>query len=233
MDGNGRWAQAKGLRRLEGHKQGADNVRRVLAAAREHGVRYLTLYAFSVENWNRPKAEVDGLMSLLKLFLKQNTKQLIKEGVALRVIGRIASLPKDVQELLKKSMDATAKFADRQVLCLALNYGARSELEDAVRLCLKDARDGKINPDQLSYADIAQYLYTKDIPDPDLVIRTSGEYRLSNFLLLQSAYAEWYFTDKLWPDFNEDCFREAIADFQRRERRFGMTGEQIKSKSKQ
>lgn len=227
MDGNGRWAKERGKNRLQGHKKGAENVETILSAAKKHGVKFLTLYAFSVENWARPKSEVEGLMRLLKEFLKINTKRLIREEVALRVIGKIENLPKDVQTAIQKSIDATAKFADKNVLCLALNYGARTEIENAMRDLLREARDGSMDIEKMTYADIQRHLYTKDIPDPDLVIRTSGEFRLSNFLLLQSAYSEWYFTDVRWPDFDENCFDEAIENFKKRERRFGMTSEQI------
>lgn len=226
MDGNGRWANERGLPRIEGHRRGADAVKRALKAAQENGVKIITLYAFSVENWNRPKDEVDALMQLLDRFLKDQLTELVKRKIRLRVVGRYQELPEHIRERLSHVEAATAKFTD-YTLALALNYGARTEVVDAARAIAQAAQAGKINPDELDYEQFAQHLYTKDLPDPDLVIRTSGEARLSNFLLLQAAYAEIYFTPVLWPDFDEKHFKLALTDYAARERRYGQTAEQL------
>ena len=226
MDGNGRWANERGLPRIEGHRRGADAVKRTLKAAQENGVKIITLYAFSVENWNRPKDEVDALMQLLDRFLKDQLTELVKRKIRLRVVGRYQELPEHIRERLSHVEAATAEFTD-YTLALALNYGARTEVVDAARAIAQAAQAGKINPDQLDYEQFAQHLYTKDLPDPDLVIRTSGEARLSNFLLLQAAYAEIYFTPVLWPDFDEKQFKLALTDYAARERRYGQTAEQL------
>ena len=226
MDGNGRWANERGLPRIEGHRRGADAVKRALKAAQENGVKIITLYAFSVENWNRPKDEVDALMQLLDRFLKDQLTELVKRKIRLRVVGRYQELPEHIRERLSHVEAATAKFTD-YTLALALNYGARTEVVDAARAIAQAAQAGKINPDELDYEQFAQHLYTKDLPDPDLVIRTSGEARLSNFLLLQAAYAEIYFTPVLWPDFDEKQFKLALTDYAARERRYGQTAEQL------
>lgn len=226
MDGNGRWANERGLPRIEGHRRGADAVKRALKAAQENGVKIITLYAFSVENWNRPKDEVDALMQLLDRFLKDQLTELIKRKIRLRVVGRYQELPEHIRERLSHVEAATAKFTD-YTLALALNYGARTEVVDAARAIAQAAQAGKINPNELDYEQFAQHLYTKDLPDPDLVIRTSGEARLSNFLLLQAAYAEIYFTPVLWPDFDEKQFKLALTDYAARERRYGQTAEQL------
>ena len=226
MDGNGRWANERGLPRIEGHRRGADAVKRALKAAQENGVKIITLYAFSVENWNRPKDEVDALMQLLDRFLKDQLTELVKRKIRLRVVGRYQELPEHIRERLSHVESATAEFTD-YTLALALNYGARTEVVDAARAIAQAAQAGKINPDELDYEQFAQHLYTKDLPDPDLVIRTSGEARLSNFLLLQAAYAEIYFTPVLWPDFDEKQFKLALTDYAARERRYGQTAEQL------
>lgn len=226
MDGNGRWANERGLPRIEGHRRGADAVKRALKAAQENGVKIITLYAFSVENWNRPKDEVDALMQLLDRFLKDQLTELVKRKIRLRVVGRYQELPEHIRERLSHVEAATAEFTD-YTLALALNYGARTEVVDAARAIAQAAQAGKINPDELDYEQFAQHLYTKDLPDPDLVIRTSGEARLSNFLLLQAAYAEIYFTPVLWPDFDEKHFKLALTDYAARERRYGQTAEQL------
>jgi len=226
MDGNGRWANERGLPRIEGHRRGADAVKRALKAAQENGVKIITLYAFSVENWNRPKDEVDALMQLLDRFLKDQLTELVKRKIRLRVVGRYQELPEHIRERLSHVEAATAEFTD-YTLALALNYGARTEVVDAARAIAQAAQAGKINPDELDYEQFAQHLYTKDLPDPDLVIRTSGEARLSNFLLLQAAYAEIYFTPVLWPDFDEKQFKLALTDYAARERRYGQTAEQL------
>ena len=226
MDGNGRWANERGLPRIEGHRRGADAVKRALKAAQENGVKIITLYAFSVENWNRPKDEVDALMQLLDRFLKDQLTELVKRKIRLRVVGRYQELPEHIRERLSHVEAATAEFTD-YTLALALNYGARTEVVDAARAIAQAAQAGKINPDELDYEQFAQHLYTKDLPDPDLVIRTSGEARLSNFLLLQAAYAEIYFTPVLWPDFDEKQFKLALTDYAARERLYGQTAEQL------
>lgn len=228
MDGNGRWAKERGLPRIEGHRRGAESVKRALRAAQASGVEYLTLYAFSVENWNRPQDEIDGLMTLLDRFLADQLKELLKREIRLRVIGRYQELPQHIQERLRDAEARTAKFTEH-TLALALNYGARTELIDAVKAAAADAQSGKLNLDQLDYDSFSRYLYTRNMPDPDLIIRTSGECRLSNFLLLQAAYSEIHITDVLWPDFNETHFAAALDDYQSRERRYGKTGDQIQT----
>jgi undecaprenyl diphosphate synthase len=226
MDGNGRWATARGWPRNEGHRQGVGNVQRILDCARELGIRYLTLYAFSVENWQRPKPEIEALMALLERFLKVETRQLVAKQVRLRVLGRTDALPTHVRKLLDQALAATAACSEWN-LSIALNYGSRQEIVDAVRAYTRAVLAGEADIDALDWPDLAARLYTADLPDPDLVIRTSGEYRVSNFLLLQSAYAEYFFAPQFWPDFTPDAFRAAIAAYRARERRFGMTGEQI------
>ena len=223
MDGNGRWAKQRGLPRIEGHRRGVETVRTVTRAARELGIRYLTLYAFSVENWKRPQDEVGGLMSLLEYFLKRETDTMIRDGVRFLTIGRTDEMPQGVQRLLDKARRATEGFNDF-TLVLALNYGARTEVLDAVASYLRSAK-GDAAPD---WEEFRRHLYTGDLlPDPDLIIRSSGEMRVSNFLLLQAAYAEFVFTPTLWPDFSKADLEAALADYARRERRFGLTSEQI------
>ena len=226
MDGNGRWARQRGLPRLEGHRRGIEAVRSVIEGARELGIRYLTLYAFSVENWRRPEDEVGGLMGLLEYFLKRETSTLVKNRVRLRTIGRTQHLPPVVQDELQRAIQATAGF-EEHTLVLALNYGARTEVLDAVQAYAAAVAAGEILPGDGSWESFAQYLYTRDLPDPDLVIRTSGETRVSNFLLLQAAYAEFVFTPVLWPDFTKADLAAAVSDFGTRERRFGRTSEQL------
>ena len=228
MDGNGRWAKRRGRPRLDGHRNGVINVRRVLEEAKVLGVPYVTLFAFSVENWSRPPTEVTGLMTLLREFLRQETKNMVKEGIRLRVIGDFGGLPPKVQAILSKSMEATKGNKERH-LCLALNYGSRAETIEAVKRYAEMARNGEADPDELNWEQFANLLYTAELPDPDLIIRTSGENRLSNFLLLQGAYAEIYVTPVLWPEFDGKEFRKAIEFYGQRERRFGKTGEQIRS----
>lgn len=228
MDGNGRWAKQRGLPRLEGHRRGIESVRTVIEVSRELGVRYLTLYAFSVENWNRPPDEVGGLMGLLEFFLKKETANLIKNQVRLQTIGRTHELPPAVRKPLDHAIAATAGFSER-TLVLALNYGARTEMIDAARAYAAAVAAGKEKLNDSSWATISRYLSTADLPDPDLVIRTSGEKRLSNFLLLQSAYAEFVFTPVLWPDFGKADFQAALAEYAGRERRFGQTSDQMTS----
>jgi undecaprenyl diphosphate synthase len=222
MDGNGRWANAHNLPRIEGHRRGAEAVKRTLKIAQDHGIPFITLYAFSVENWNRPKDEVDALMDLLDKFLADQLKELIKREIRLRVIGRFKELPAHIQERLQKTEQATAHFT-KYTLGLALNYGSRTEIIDALRAVTKASKSGDLNIDNFDYNDLRRYLQTGDMPDPDLIIRTSGESRLSNFLLLQSAYAEIHITSVLWPDFGEAEFKIAIKDYVERERRYGKT----------
>jgi len=226
MDGNGRWAKERNLPRVEGHRRGAEAVKRTLAAAQKYGVKNITLYAFSVENWNRPKDEVDALMNLLDRFLKDQLPELLKRKIRLQVIGRYHELPEHIQARLRQTEEATAAFPD-YTLGLALNYGSRTEVIDAVKAVAKAAAAGELDLESLDYETFRPYLYTGNMPDPDLVIRTSGECRLSNFLMLQSAYAEIHFTSTLWPDFKETHFAAALEDFAARERRYGKTAEQL------
>lgn len=228
MDGNGRWAKARGLPRLEGHRRGVETVRTVLDAARELGIRYLTLYAFSAENWKRPADEVSGLMGLLDFFLKRELENLVKQRVRLRTIGRTDQLPANVQRELKRVKAATEHFTEWN-LVLALNYGAQTEAADAARAYAEAVRDGREDPASASWENFRRYLYTAEMPEPDLLIRTSGELRLSNFLMLQLAYAELVFTSTLWPDFGRDDLVAAVHEFGRRERRYGATTDQIKA----
>jgi len=229
MDGNGRWAKERGKPRIEGHYRGAEKISEVLAAARKAGVEFVTLYAFSSENWSRPKEEVDALMSLLSEMAQTKKSEFVENNVRFRTIGDIAALPPKCAADIRALEKLTENFS-AQTLVLALNYGSRDELARAVRSIAKDAADGKLSPESASYETIASRLDTADIPDPDLLVRTSGEMRLSNFLLLQSAYAELYFTKTYWPDFGESDFLEAVEEYGRRERRYGMTGEQIVEK---
>lgn len=227
MDGNGRWAKQRGLPRIEGHRRGVETVRTVIEAAKSMGVRYLTLYAFSVENWKRPAAEVGALMGLLEYFLKRETAALVRDKVRLRTIGRTPELPEPVRRQLDAAVAATAQFTDF-TLVLALNYGSRTEVLDAAQAYAAALAAGTIKPSDTSWETFASYLYTADLPDPDLVIRTSGEFRVSNFLLLQAAYAEFVFTPVLWPDFGSADLATAVEAYGKRERRFGQTSEQLK-----
>lgn len=220
MDGNGRWARQRGKPRIFGHRAGAESLRAVLRACRDHGVKYLTVYAFSTENWVRPPDEVSGLMTLLRTFLKKDEHELHENQVRLQVTGRIADLPKAVRAELTRVMDATRHY-DKGHLILALSYGGRTEIADAVRAIARNVQAGALEPDQIDEKLIARHLYLPEVPDPDLMIRTSGELRLSNFLLWEISYTEFYFTDTLWPDFREPHFAEALADYSRRCRRFG------------
>jgi undecaprenyl diphosphate synthase len=220
MDGNGRWAKQRGLPRIEGHRQGAESARTIIRTAGELGVKYLTLYAFSAENWNRPKDEVDALMKYLIHYLKTETPELNKNNVRLEVIGQIYRLPENVQEPLKKSI-ATLSKNSGLTLVMALSYGSRIEIVDAVRRIAEKARDGKLEPADITEEVISQHLWTRNIPDPDLLIRTSGEMRVSNFLLWQISYAELVITPTLWPDFRKPQFFAALEEYARRHRRFG------------
>lgn len=227
MDGNGRWAKRNSLQRIAGHKKGADAVRSVVRSCRELGVEYLTLYAFSVENWLRPKEEVKALTRLLEDYLRSELEELKTNGIRLNAIGDIEALSEEVRRVLRNTMAQTAH--NRQMtLSLALSYGSRDEILNAVRALLKDCAAGELDGREITKEVFSRYLYTAGLPDPDLLIRTSGEYRLSNFLMWQMAYTELYFTEVLWPDFSKEHLIEAIADYQRRERRFGLTSEQVK-----
>ena len=226
MDGNGRWAKQRGLPRIEGHRQGVEAVRGVIDAARKLGIPFLTLYAFSAENWQRPADEVSALMGLLEYFLRRETKALIKNGIRLRAIGHLDDLPAGPHRELDRAIAATRHFTDWN-LVLALNYGSRTELADAARAYAAAVAAGREKLSDASWARLSRYLYTADIPDPDLLIRTSGETRLSNFLLMQCAYAEMIFSPRLWPDFSKSDLAAAVEEYQRRERRFGRTGEQL------
>ncbi|HEY0969238.1 MAG TPA: isoprenyl transferase [Opitutaceae bacterium] len=227
MDGNGRWAQKRGLPRIEGHRRGVETVRAIIDAAKELGIHTLTLYAFSSENWKRPQDEVGALMGLLEYFLKKETATLIKNQIRLRTIGRTHELPEGVRAELERTVAATAHFTG-STLVLALNYGARTEVIDAARAYAAAVAAGKEKLNDESWATFSRYLYTNDIPDPDLVIRTSGETRVSNFLLMQAAYAEFVFTPVLWPDFTKADLASAVAAYAQRERRFGQTSAQVK-----
>ena len=220
MDGNGRWAKQRHLPRIEGHRNGVESVRAVVRAAGEVGVKYLTLYAFSVENWNRPKDEVDMLMKYLARFLKTEIGELNRSNVRLEVIGQIYRLPEFVQDQLTRTREALAKN-NGLTLILALSYGGRQEIVEAVRSIATKVRHGKLEPGEINEQAIAQHLYTHQYPDPDLLIRTSGEMRVSNFLLWQISYAEFVVTPTLWPDFRKAEFFAALEEYTRRHRRFG------------
>jgi len=228
MDGNGRWAKEKGKLRVFGHKNGVKAVRDTVEGAVEIGVKYLTLYAFSTENWNRPKLEVSALMELLVSTLSKETKTLMKNGVRLQAIGDLAQLPgrcyKGLQEVIAQTGNNT-----NSTLTLALSYSARWEITEAAKQLAKAALEGSIQPDEIDEKLFSQYLSTNGMPDPELLIRTSGEQRISNYLLWQLAYSELYFTPKMWPEFRKADLFEAIAAYQKRERRFGMTSEQLNS----
>lgn len=231
MDGNGRWARQRGFIRTLGHEKGVDAVRNTVEAAAELGIRYLTLYAFSTENWKRPKYEIDALMKILVRSLNKEMPTLMKNNVRLRAIGDLNSLPAGSRRELSKSIDTTAGN-NGLTLVLALSYSARWEITEAVKAMAVKAKNGILDPAAVTAEMISAHLSTAGMPDPELLIRTSGEYRISNFLLWQAAYAEFYFTDTLWPDFGKEDFYKAILDFQGRERRFGLTGEQIKEVEK-
>ncbi len=228
MDGNGRWAKKQGALRVFGHRNAIESVRETTEECARLGVKYLTLYAFSTENWNRPKTEVDALMTLLVSTIRKETKTLMKNAVRLEAIGDISKLPKKCQAELAEAKDIT-KDNDRMTLVLALNYGARTEMIQAVQAIAEKVRDQELTPDQITEQLFSQHLYTKNIPDPELMIRTSGEMRISNFLLWQLAYSELYITDTLWPDFRKEHLHLAIENYQSRERRFGKTSEQLTS----
>ena len=220
MDGNGRWAKKHDLPRVEGHKKGADTVEELLHYVYNYGVKYVTLYAFSTENWKRSEEEVNALMALLSFFLQEKKQTMLDNKIRLCVTGRIDGLPKEVADSLREVMAETAKEYE-YTLILALNYGGRAELVDAAKKFAKECISGKISPDSLDESTFKQYLYLPDVPDPDLMIRTSGELRLSNFLLWELSYSEIFVTDTLWPDFSEEEFRRILENFSKRDRRFG------------
>ena len=226
MDGNGRWAKQHSLGRIAGHKKGVEAVRETVTACRELGVRYLTLYAFSSENWDRPAREVKSLMGLLEKFLKMELKTMLDRDIRLLAIGNCGTLPENVLKTLNEVISKT-QGNSAMTLILALSYGGRDEILEAVRKIAREAAEGKIDPRDLNKEAFSDYLYTEGIPDPDLLIRTSGEHRISNFLLWQTAYTEFYFTDVLWPDFRKKDLIAAIRDYQGRERRFGKTSDQL------
>jgi undecaprenyl diphosphate synthase len=230
MDGNGRWAKKRGNQRIFGHKNGVAAVRDVVEGCAELGVEYLTLYAFSTENWKRPKSEVDALMKLLVHTIDDETPTLLKNNVRLNAIGNLDSMPADVLKQLNGTILKTAN-SNGLTLTLALSYSSRWEIIEAVKKISTQVKAGLLDPEAISDADFSQSLATYNMPDPELLIRTSGEYRVSNFLLWQIAYAELYFTDVLWPDFRKLNLYEAILDFQKRERRFGKTSEQLVAKN--
>lgn len=229
MDGNGRWAKQQGQERLFGHNFGVESVRESLRAAQKTGVKYLTLYAFSTENWNRPKEEVDGLMDLLVRTLAAEVDELHSSNVVIECIGDMDGLPEGCRNEMLAAVKRTQNNTGVHLI-LALNYSSRWEIVNAVKEIATMAKNGSLNIDEISSETFTSALTTQNIPDPELLIRTSGEHRISNFLLWQIAYAELYFTDKLWPDFKEEDFYMAILDFQQRERRFGMVSEQIEPK---
>ncbi len=220
MDGNGRWAQCRKKSRLEGHRAGAETVERIIRSSADMGIKYLTLYAFSLENWNRPKLEVEGLMRMLHNFLKNKRDIIHKENMRLNAIGRLDMLPAKTKKLLDQVMEESQKNTNGTVT-LALNYGGRAEIVDAAKEIARKAISGELSADDLTEESFSSFLYTSDLPDPDIMIRTSGEIRLSNFLLWQLSYAEFFFTDTLWPDFDIEEFRHIINDFSTRDRRFG------------
>ena len=226
MDGNGRWAQSRGLPRIRGHEEGAESVREIVKACRQSGVRALTLYSFSTENWKRPTLEVGALMRLLQRYLKQERREILDNGIRLQAIGQIKRLPIFVREPLRQ-LSAESSGNQQMVLNLALSYGGRAEIIEATQRIAREVAAGRLHPDDITEDLFPRYLNTAGLPDPDLLIRTSGEHRLSNFLLWQLAYTELYITDIPWPEFRRPQLEAAFASYQRRERRFGKTGKQL------
>ena len=229
MDGNGRWAKKNGKARVFGHKNGVKAVRSVTEGAAEAGVGFLTLYAFSTENWNRPKAEVTALMQLLVTTISKETKTLNKNNIRLDAIGNLKGLPANCYSELQKAIENTSTNTG-MTLVLALSYSSRWEIVNAVNSLLIDVKEGRLPDENITETTFNNYLCTSAIPDPELIIRTSGEYRISNFLLWQAAYSEFYFSEELWPDFRKEHLWDAIGNYQKRERRFGKTSEQLESK---
>lgn len=226
MDGNGRWAKARNMERSYGHRYGVDAVRTVTEAASELGLKYLTLYTFSTENWNRPDDEITALMSLMVMAIERETPDLIKNNVRLQAIGDLSRIPAEVKERLDKCVEDTSKGTG-VTLVLALSYSSRWEITEAARNISRAVAEGKMSADDITEDTVSGFLATREIPDPDLLIRTGGEIRISNFLLWQLAYAELYFTDEFWPDFGKESLYKAICSYQSRERRFGKTSEQL------
>ena len=222
MDGNGRWAKQRGLPRLAGHRAGTENIRNIVEACVEQGVEYLTLYAFSTENWSRPDNEVQGLLRILAEVIERETPELDRNGAQLRHIGTMDGVPQDLADAINGAVAFTAHNS-RLILNVAFNYGGRAEIVDAVRRIVREG----LPPEAIDEAAVNQRLYTAGIPDPDLIIRTAGEQRLSNYLIWQAAYAEYWFTPKYWPDFDKNVFYEALLDYSRRKRKFGMTEDQV------
>jgi undecaprenyl diphosphate synthase len=227
MDGNGRWAERQGLDRIQGHRAGIESVRAVVRAAHELGVKVLTLYAFSTENWSRPKGEVDALMGLLEYYLDAEIEELDRNGIRLRAMGRLERLPDAAQAALQAAIVRTRDNTEMTVL-FALSYGGRTEIADAARKLARDVEQGKLDPDSIDEKTFAAALYEPELPDPDLLIRTGGEARISNFLLWQLAYTELHVTDTMWPEFRKSHLVDAIYAFQQRERRYGRTSEQVR-----
>jgi undecaprenyl diphosphate synthase len=231
MDGNGRWAKRKGLTRIVGHRKGVESVRDVVRTSRKLGIKWLTLYAFSEENWKRPNYEIKALMNLLNRYLTTELKEMLDNGIRLLSIGRTDKLPLEVQKTLWQTIEKTAHNKDMNLI-LALSYGGRQEIIRAIKNMLKDIEQSTLKSKQITEERLSTYLYTSQIPDPDLLIRTSGEYRISNFLLWQIAYTEIFITPILWPDFHQERYLEALLDYQKRERRFGSTEDQINTPQK-
>lgn len=227
MDGNGRWAMERGLERNAGHREGIESVREMIRACRDYGVDTLTLYAFSIENWNRPRGEVSELMRLLEEYLETELEEVMEHEARVLSIGRLDRLPPSTRKAVSRAVERTAKNEGMK-LVFALSYGGRAELVDAARRIARDAEAGKIDPEGLDEKAFASYLYAPELSDPDLLIRTGGEQRVSNFLLWQIAYSELHLSERMWPDFRRADFEEAILDYQRRERRFGLTSAQVK-----
>ncbi len=229
MDGNGRWAKKRSLNRIRGHRDGAESVRDIVRACREMGIEVLTLYAFSTENWQRPQQETSVLMSLLKDFLRSELSEMMESGIRLKAIGQVERFPGDVVKVLLEVVDRTRENSG-MILNLALSYGGRDEIVRAAGRIAAEVRAGRLQPEEITEEVFSNYLYTQGLPDPDLLIRTSGEVRISNFLLWQIAYTEIYVTNTLWPDFRREELIQILHDYQKRERRFGVTGDQIKKK---
>jgi undecaprenyl diphosphate synthase len=228
MDGNGRWAEKRSLGRIAGHQKGAESVRSVVRASREIGIPYLTLFAFSSENWSRPSGEVEALWILLKEYLSSELQEMLDNGIRLLAIGDLSRLPRDVASTLNETIKQTSRAAT-MTLTLALSYGGRDDILQALRRVMVNCREGTLSPEEITENLFSQYLWTANLPDPDLLIRTSGELRISNFFLWQLAYTEIYITPTLWPDFTKEELIHALLSYQERERRFGLTSEQIKA----
>lgn len=228
MDGNGRWAQSRNKPRLHGHREGASSVREIVEVAAEVGIEVLTLYAFSSENWSRPESEVKGLMTILKSYLESELARMLKNKIRLSCIGDLERIPGGVRKVLLQTIEKTKKN-NRLILNLALSYGSRDEITTAAQKIARQCVEGKLDPDAITQQTVTDHLYTESLPDPDLFIRTGGEQRLSNFLLWQASYAEIVFTDIMWPEYRREAFLASLQDYQKRERRFGKTGAQVKA----